>query len=240
MKKAFTILELLIVVSLMAILATAAIFLINPSKQFQKARNTQRKKDLAELRKVLEDFYSDHNRYPKASEICYDTPSSSRIDQYGKTACYCHLCGSNPASPKSLSSYLPCDPQSAKVEYLYDFDCQDPNKPQWYRIYTKFSNPNKVSLESTEPETITLKCYYNSCGPKPLNYDYTYGINSPNIDLERSDLYAFCAPSGCNTCSNGSNPTACFDNPPTDFCGNVIRIYGNSETCIQQCPCQHN
>jgi type II secretory pathway pseudopilin PulG len=241
MKKAFTLFEILIILSLTAILATAAIFLINPSKQFQKARNTQRKKDLAELRKVLEDFYGDNNRYPKASEICYNSPSSSRIDQYGKTACFCNLCGSNPTSPKYLSSYLsslPCDPQSNKVEYLYDFDCKNPNSPQWYRIYTKFSNSNKISLESAEPETITLRCYYNGCGPKPLNYGYSYGINSSNIDLERSDKYTFCTPSGCNACSDGTNPTACFNNPPSAFCQNIIRIYDSSETCSQQCPCQ--
>ncbi|MEK7559173.1 MAG: hypothetical protein AAB521_02600 [Patescibacteria group bacterium] len=38
--------------------------MINPSAQFQKANDARRKSDLAQLQKVLENYYSDKGRYP--------------------------------------------------------------------------------------------------------------------------------------------------------------------------------
>ena len=62
MKKGLTILELMIVVSIIAILAVAG--LVNYTSQIKKGNDAKRKKDLDQLRLVLEDYYNDNNRYP--------------------------------------------------------------------------------------------------------------------------------------------------------------------------------
>ena len=234
MKRGFTLLEILIVISLIAILATAAIYLIDPIKQFYKAWDGQRKNDLATTKKVLEDFYNDKSRYPKASEICYDAPSSARWDNYGKLACFCHLCGSKTTSPL-LSPYLsklPCDPQSPSRQFLYDFDCQDGgSRPQWFRIYTNLS---LSTIYYNDPATEEVACHNNGCGPAP-DYGYSYGVNGPSVDLERSVTYAFCSHSGCNVCGLFDE---CLAHPIEDFCQETKRVYPAGSACASSCPCQ--
>jgi len=234
----FTLLEILIVVALIAVLAAVAISLLNPLQQLYKTWNAKRKSDLSHLKKSFEDFYNDKNRYPRPSEVCYDLLSLERVDNYGQLACSCHLCGHNSNSP-SFSSYLsqlPCDPQSSSKEYLYDYDCRSNGaNPQWFRVYSYFSGVAGGLNEDSE--TLTLGCNYEGCGPDP-DYGYSYGVNSPNVDLERSIRYAFCSPSGCNACGDPSHSTICFSYTLLEFCHKKKLIYGNADLCILNCPCQ--
>ena len=48
-KKGFTLIEILVVVGLIAILATITIVAINPGKNFRDTRNTQRRADIGEI-----------------------------------------------------------------------------------------------------------------------------------------------------------------------------------------------
>jgi prepilin-type N-terminal cleavage/methylation domain-containing protein len=66
-KKGFTLVELLLVMAVLGVLATALITLINPLAQFQRTRDSQRKNDLAQLRRALEQYYNDFNSYPANS-----------------------------------------------------------------------------------------------------------------------------------------------------------------------------
>ena len=43
--------------------------MINPSAQFQKANDARRKSDLAQIQKVLENYYSDNGRYPYSTGV---------------------------------------------------------------------------------------------------------------------------------------------------------------------------
>ena len=52
-RSGFTLIEILIVVSLLAILAVAALIAINPGEATAKARDAQRLKQVADLQKII-------------------------------------------------------------------------------------------------------------------------------------------------------------------------------------------
>lgn len=64
-KSGFTIVELSIVIVIIAILATITIVAYNGVQQ--RGRDTQRKQDIANIRKALELYYDDNGRYPLGS-----------------------------------------------------------------------------------------------------------------------------------------------------------------------------
>lgn len=64
MKKAFTLVELLIVITLISILSVAVLATINPIEQTNKARDAQFKNDAAEILSAYERFFASQNKYP--------------------------------------------------------------------------------------------------------------------------------------------------------------------------------
>jgi len=64
MRKAFTLVELLIVIALIAILSVAVLATINPIEQTNKARDASMKNDAAEVLNAYERFYASQNAYP--------------------------------------------------------------------------------------------------------------------------------------------------------------------------------
>ncbi|MEK9176557.1 MAG: GIY-YIG nuclease family protein [Patescibacteria group bacterium] len=63
----FTLIEILIVVGLIAALTAAALFILNPALQLQKARDSSRKTDIKRIQQALEQYRSDNGTYPKFS-----------------------------------------------------------------------------------------------------------------------------------------------------------------------------
>ena len=66
-KKGFTLIELIVVIGILAILATVGLVALNPLAQFQKATDARRKSDLAQIQKALETYYQDNGSYPLSS-----------------------------------------------------------------------------------------------------------------------------------------------------------------------------
>lgn len=64
MKKAFTLVELLIVITLISILSVAVLATINPIEQTNKARDAQFKNDAAEVLSAYERYFASQNGYP--------------------------------------------------------------------------------------------------------------------------------------------------------------------------------
>jgi GxxExxY protein len=225
----FTLMELLIIIALIAILATALLVLFNPKKQIEKAWDTKRKNDLNTLRKVLEDYYNDKGCYPKDEEICYNEKKENRgrVGSGASIVGYsCNICGTEP-TPRNFSPYLstylstlPCDPQHPTHDYLYQYDPSD--CPQWYRIYTVFSVRD-------DPDSKALGCPYGGCGlknpPQPTpDYGYDYGVSNTNIEI--SNQYNCLTSSGnCNTCGNYET---CLSDPG---CPYKDKIYGSYKYC---------
>jgi len=79
MKKAFTLVELLIVIALIAILSVAVLATINPIEQTNKARDAAMKNDAAEVLSALERYYASQNEYPWNSGSGTTVPALSKI-----------------------------------------------------------------------------------------------------------------------------------------------------------------
>src|SRR4051812_9967415 len=62
--KGFTLVELMIIISVLGVLGTMIIMLVNPIAQIDKAQDAHRKSDLAEIQKALDLYYQDNGRYP--------------------------------------------------------------------------------------------------------------------------------------------------------------------------------
>lgn len=212
MKKGFTLMEILIVTALIALIATAALIIINPMQQINKGFDSQRKHDLDVFKKALEDYYNDKGCYPKPNEICYDLPPT--IDcvgaGHGTLIGYdCHICGKETNSPNfPYLSKLPCDPQHKLKRYLYEVapkssgltcdapaDPEDPTScPQWYRVYSNIG-------DLSDPAIKELGCQGSFCGSAP-NFGYDYGVSSPNQKLNyATTFYYFTKVKTCDSCS---------------------------------------
>jgi len=224
----FTLMELLIIVALIALLATAVLVFFNPKRMIEKSWDGKRKHELSQLKKVLEDWYNDKNCYPRPEEICYNSPTSNNT---------CHICGNHQNSPK-LTLYLSslsCDPQHPTKKYLYQVDNQ--TCPKWYRIYADLSSSDYTN---NDPQTEEVGCFFQGCGPGP-NYGYDYGVSSPNIDLERAVSFLYCSKTGCNGC--GPPPSKyedCLRIPLSKFCGGVRRIIPFERCKKPICPCSRH
>jgi general secretion pathway protein G len=112
--KAFTLIELLIVVAVITLLALLAINVFY--RQISKSNDSRRKADLKRIGVAAEEYEKDHNCYPTAIE-----------------------CGEQ--SGQEVYPYLrnvPCDP-STRLKYEYE-PGPPASCPSWYRIYTKLQN----------------------------------------------------------------------------------------------------
>ncbi len=113
-------------------------------------------------------------------------------------------------------------------KYLYEVD--NTSCPSWYRIYTVFSNNNDQAIAEA-------RCVGNVCGPYP---SFSYGVSSPNIDLERGSSAP--TPTPVIATPTPANPT-----PTPVLCqGTKYKLNisqqcnefsGNISECTSQDPC---
>ena len=65
----FTLVELVTVIGILSILAVGSIIALDPYAQFQKANDSKRKSDLAQIQRALETYYQDNGSYPTYSSL---------------------------------------------------------------------------------------------------------------------------------------------------------------------------
>ncbi|QQG41116.1 MAG: prepilin-type N-terminal cleavage/methylation domain-containing protein [Candidatus Levyibacteriota bacterium] len=75
-ERAFTLIELLVVIAILGILAAGLLTIINPVDLLKKARDSQRKQELLQVRNALESYYADNGKYPSSSEVVWGEPFS--------------------------------------------------------------------------------------------------------------------------------------------------------------------
>lgn len=150
-KSAFTLLEILLVVGIIAVLAGIVILAINPNKQLASVRNVQRKANLAEINKALYQYYIDNSRYPVSV-----TSTLTEICNTGATTTGHSL---NCTGLADLSYLVPT--------YLVSI----PTDPQPTASSTKYKvmkdSANKIALSAPQAElstTVTLGNVTWSCG----------------------------------------------------------------------------
>lgn len=150
---AFTLVELLIVVSIIAILA-GIMFMGNIQRSFQKGRDVKRKTDLNKMVTILEDYYNDKERYPGS-----DVNGNITEALWGE-----------PFLP--YASSLPQDPLAPNRQYYYITD----NNGLYYVIYAKLENTD-------DPDIERVGCKYGCAPPSMGTKDYTYVVHSPNLTM---------------------------------------------------------
>jgi len=93
MKKAFTLVELLIVIALIAILSVAVLATINPIEQSNKAKDSTVQNDAAEVMNSYERYYANAQVYPWmlygpiGSKPTVEDPALLRSDDIGFGLC---------------------------------------------------------------------------------------------------------------------------------------------------------
>jgi general secretion pathway protein G len=105
MKKAFTLIEILIVVVIIGILAGVLLSVINPEALYGRARDSRRQSDLKTLQTGLENYYSEKRMYPTAATWITAGSGSS-------------LYTALTSETSSLNNY-PFDPVSGKNYYYW-------------------------------------------------------------------------------------------------------------------------
>jgi type II secretion system protein G len=107
----FTIVELLIVIVVIGILAAITIVAYNGIQQ--RARDSQRRSDIASIQKALELYHADNNGYPICGSASPYQPLTAG------TAGTVTACLTTALVPKYMAK-LPTDPQnSGSFQYLY-------------------------------------------------------------------------------------------------------------------------
>jgi len=131
-EKGFTLVEILIVVMILAVLAVIGLFIFNPAQSRHRVWDIERKRELEQLRILFDNYYLEHFSYPTDQQVCYDT--AVNVDG----VCSCHICGleRDPGTFSTLIQLLYCDPQHGVKDYLYKYDCTNPD-PLWYVGYAQ-------------------------------------------------------------------------------------------------------
>lgn len=152
----FTLVEILIVVSILAILS-AIIFMTDMTGSLRKARDSKRKQDLSKMTRLLDDYYNDHAAYPLMND-----PADGQMAGYPWGGNF-----------SQYSQLLPKDPGYPQRWYYY----QSGPKGEFFVIYAK--------LENTGDPDITLVGCQEGCGPKnkALSRTYNYYVSSSDVRM---------------------------------------------------------
>lgn len=153
-KKAFTLIEVLIVVAIIAILAVLAMFML--MNNLAKGRDSTRKTDLDRLRIAFEEYYGDKNTFPEENIL--------------------QNCNSDDLKP--YLSAIPCDPKTNRP-YCYIYDADAP-VGQSYRILASLEYIYDPIISELNCQSSTEYCGFEAeCAAYGSRFNY--GVASSNI-----------------------------------------------------------
>lgn len=158
--KGFTLVELLVVISILGILASVTLVAFRSSQI--KGRDTKRKSDLKQIAASLELYYSDYNQYPddSAGKIAACPSTSSTACPWGS--------GEFTDTKTIYFRTLPEDPS----DYTYYYRIIDSGTNQKFQLYAYLENAQDPSLISSGIST--------SCGNgKTCNFAITSSNTTP-------------------------------------------------------------
>lgn len=178
--KGFTLVEFLVVFSILGILSTVLIGVIDPFSQIQKARDAQRKSDLAKIQSKLEEFYNDYGRYPRNSGGGTPVICSNPVE-VGP----CNEVAWGDPWP-SYMQVLPKDPAQVGDDHHFSYYRSDQNT---YFLMTLLENENDPTIcpdddsdgdaDCTSAENAVGADYHCDVGD-----DCNWGLSSPNIEID--------------------------------------------------------
>lgn len=161
-KKSFTLIELLIVISIIGLLSTVVLVSISPVKS--KTRDTRRKTDLISIRSALEMYYQKYEHYPRRpvntsqgwGGFLASFTESSDTQPWIKDE---PLVGPSDGSLTEFINPIPVDPAfPSGYSYLYGTDATG-------QIY----DLNAILEEEKDPQTSQYQCWkiHTSAGVIP-------------------------------------------------------------------------
>jgi prepilin-type N-terminal cleavage/methylation domain-containing protein len=156
-RKGFTLIELMVVMSIIAVMMLILIGILNPTALINRGKDARRKRDLARIRVAFEEYYNDKGCYPdvaKVTELSLPTSCDSLI---------------------VFAPWLvpwPCDPDGDPYEIRVD----GANSSCWneYRAYTVLDNAKDSDIPVGWGETVFP---HDGDIEAPVNY----GVSSPNV-----------------------------------------------------------
>jgi len=164
----FTLVELLIVMAILAILASLGFSQYRTSQQ--KARDAQRKADLSNVARALEMYYNDNSQYPVSTDcssqevgkmvVNKNCPQETVLD-WGQ--------GFEVEINNSTIVYMKRLPQDPKSSYSYCYESSGGN----YRLFSILENSHDRDYNK-----------FNPSGYSCHGAIYNYGISSSNISLQ--------------------------------------------------------
>jgi len=121
-KKGMTLIEIMIVVSILALLALLATAYLR--SQIFKSYDARRKAEMKRISTAVEEYEKDNDCYPLSSTV---------------------VCTNDGVNLRPYLEKIPCDPVS-KASYFYEHE--DSICPKWYRIYTSLENTSDVDYQA--------------------------------------------------------------------------------------------
>lgn len=161
LKKGFTLVELLVVFTILSIMGVIMIGVLNPIALVNKAQDSRRKNDLKEIKIAFERYYNDKGTYPSAIGVS----TWNTVDNCGK------------AIPEVQSYFKkwPCGPNNQ----LYEFNIIDRDT---FKVVTKLDNTKDKHIPTRWYEDGTYSVY---AGRKE---QVNYGVSSSNILWYESEI----------------------------------------------------
>jgi len=164
--KAFTLVELLVVMAIIGILATLIVGGFRSSQR--RSRDAARKSDLKQIANALEMFYSDYQTYPTASGgsiiACpYSPPSSSSSCTFGIS--------SFSDTKTDYMRVVPTDPYGGKYYYVYL------SNKKGFQIFAHLENDQDQNCINTDCSSTGLPAGVD-CGTGLV---CNYAVTSANV-----------------------------------------------------------
>ncbi len=229
-----TLAELLIVVGMLLALL-GALVAANMFMQSKKAYDTRKKDHLNVYRRILEDYYADHNRYPTVEQMAYKNQLGQTV-YMPDTNLAGKICG-NTYTGNDLKPYyneLPCHPRSPKEDYVY-FVTPD---GQYFAVFTTLSYPEDYGIKASNCE---FGCSYFLDYRDPDNttsqFVFNYKVNSTDykFDCTPDKLIAYYGR------LQGADCNAKCQGCPNHTCRTGwTRLYCNPQWCLDQCNLDAN
>lgn len=179
--RGFTMIELIVSIGVLAILAVFALAALNPADQFKKARDSQRKSDLAQLQRVLEQYYQDWGHYPpndSSYRIEDEKTTPATIIYWGGALGWSPYMDLVPKDPDSKRTYAYYSTNNGQTYYLFTSLERGTNDPSTCKATDSQckASPTSTSCNCDGAKIMTNGTY---CGVSAL-FPCNYGVTSPN------------------------------------------------------------